>query len=207
MKENIITANNGPLVLKYDGTQSIVFKDGKRFHAPSPAYLCRCGASKKKPFCDGSHQNIGFTEKKEIKSETIQNYPGKEINVTFNRSICAGAANCVNMLPEVFSEDDSSDWITPDAADKESIIQIIKTCPSGALSYTIDDKISIDTRTTAKVTIVKDGPYNVEAVDLKVQSRPTNASSSKYSLCRCGKSKNKPYCDYTHAQEKWSDEN
>jgi CDGSH-type Zn-finger protein/ferredoxin len=203
MKANITAISNGPLVVKSDDNDKIIYKDGKKFHAPSPAYLCRCGASKKKPFCDGSHQSISFSDAKQIKKEEIQEYQGKTIKVIFNRSICAGAANCVNMLPEVFSEDDSANWIHPDEADKESIIQIIKTCPSGALSYSVDDKVHVDTRTTSKINILKDGPYLVEALEFKTPNKPTNFSPTKFTLCRCGNSANMPYCDYSHADMNW----
>ena len=203
MKASLTAINNGPLVLKSDNNDTILFKDGKSFHAPSPAYLCRCGASKKKPFCDGTHQNINFSDAKEIKKEEVQEYEGKEIKVIFNRSICSGAANCINMLPEVFSEDDSNNWIHPNEADKESLIQIIKTCPSGALSYSIDGKVYTDTRTRERVDIIKDGPYEVEGMEFRSINKPTNFSASKCMLCRCGHSKNKPFCDYSHADKGW----
>ena len=207
MNANIIAVSNGPLVLKSDDNSSIIFKDGKKVRSSTPAYLCRCGASKNKPFCDGTHQHTHFFDKRDIKEELIQEYKGEKLTITFNRSICSGAANCVQQLPEVFSVKGSTAWISPDEADLESIIQTIKTCPSGALSYTINDKVNIDSRTTSKISIIKDGPYYVEAIDFKHRAVPTNFAPTKYALCRCGLSKNKPYCDYSHAEKEWSDTN
>ncbi len=207
MDANILAVNNGPLVLKSDDNNQLIFQGDVKLRAGTPAYLCRCGHSNNKPFCDGAHQAKNFCEKREIKEETIQEYPGKEIHITFNRSICAGAANCVNELPEVFSGKSSTTWITPDNADKESIIQTIKTCPSGALSYSIDGEHFIDSRSKPKITIIKNGPYMVEGIAFKHASKPTHFAATKYTLCRCGLSKNKPYCDYSHAEQGWKDTN
>lgn len=49
---------NGPYIVH--GPVIIVDKDGKQYQAKDPAALCRCGASVKKPFCDGTHTKVGF---------------------------------------------------------------------------------------------------------------------------------------------------
>jgi CDGSH-type Zn-finger protein len=54
----IQTLENGPL--KVEGTAMIVDADGNRYETRSTAFLCRCGGSTKKPFCDGAHSKIGF---------------------------------------------------------------------------------------------------------------------------------------------------
>lgn len=195
---------NGPL--EVDCKDAVLMQDTKKLDAKSPAYLCRCGQSKNKPFCDGSHVQAGFESKRVISEETLQTYEGKEITINFNRSICAGASECVKGLSSVFKSGNNSNWIFPDEDSNENIIKTISTCPSGALSYAIEGKISIDTRTKPKVSIIKNGPYAVEGITLEEMSVPTNFSTTKYTLCRCGFSKNKPYCDYSHAENSWSDE-
>lgn len=194
---------NGPLEI--DCTDIVFKKEGQELVSENPAYACRCGRSKSKPWCDGSHESAGFVSQREITEEKIQEYIGKEITVHFNRSICAGAAACVNGLPTVFSSEGSRDWIHPDQADCAEIIETIKACPSGALSYSIDGKEYVDSRTAPKITIVKNGPYRVEGISLEGMPTPTHFASSKYTLCRCAYSKNKPYCDYSHAEQKWDD--
>ncbi|MDF1880047.1 CDGSH iron-sulfur domain-containing protein [Sulfurimonas sp. MAG313] len=52
---------------------------------------------------------------------------------------------------------------------------------------------------------MKDGPYEVEGIDLDGFESPTNFCPSKYTLCRCVFSKNKPYCDYSHSYHNWKD--
>jgi len=184
----------------------MLFKDGKQVEKENPAYLCRCGDSKNKPFCDGTHEKVGFSSKREISEEIIQVYEGKKITVNFNRSICAGAANCVHGLPSVFTSDKSTNWIYPDKDSNDKIIKTVNSCPSGALSYSIKGKVTIDKRTEIKISIVKNGPYVVEGVKLEGMPTPTNFSTTKYTLCRCGHSKNRPFCDYSHAENNWSDE-
>ena len=195
---------NGPLILEC--AENVLFKDGKELEKENPAYLCRCGHSKNKPFCDGTHEKVGFTSKQEISEETLQVYEGKEITVNFNRSICAGAANCVHGLPSVFASDKSTNWIYPDKDSNDKIIKTVNSCPSGALSYSIKGKVTIDKRIEIKISIVKNGPYVVEGVKLEGMPTPTNFSTTKYVLCRCGHSKNRPFCDYSHAENNWSDE-
>ena len=203
MSNTIVEVENGPLILETD--TPVLIQDGKVVITGATVYLCRCGASAKKPFCDGEHQKQGFTTKREIKRELLQKYEGKEITIYFNRSICAGAGACVKGLPSVFSTGNSTNWIKPNANSIDNIIKTINSCPSGALSYGINGKIYTDTKEVPKVTIVKNGPYNVEGIICSHKSKPTNCSETKYTLCRCGHSKNKPYCDYSHAEKNWKD--
>ena len=204
MRCKIIGFENGPL--EVDCADVVFIKDGKKIEAENPSHPCRCGHSKNKPWCDGSHAKVDFTSKREIEDEVIQEYEGKEITIHFNRSICAGAANCVDGLPSVFTSDSSTNWIYPDNDTNDKIIKTVKSCPSGALSYSIKGKLNVDKRTKAEISIVKNGPYVVEGVKLEGIPTPTNFSTTKYTLCRCGHSKNKPFCDYSHAENNWSDE-
>lgn len=204
MSSKIGIVENGPFVL--EGPADCLRKHGKPVEKSDPAYLCRCGRSGNKPFCDGSHKAPSFDGKREIDRERLQVYEGQSITVNFNRSICSGAANCVRALPTVFSSEGSEDWIHPDRDDAAKIVKVVNACPSGALSYSRDGRTSVDQRERTRITIVKDGPYLVEGATLEQAVAPTNASATKYALCRCGHSKNKPYCDYSHAEKHWKDD-
>jgi len=203
MSCKIIGFDNGPLEVD---CKDVTWKqDGKMFEVENPSHPCRCGSSRNKPFCDGSHSKAGFKTNVKIETEVLQNYEGKEISINFNRSICSGASKCVEGLSSVFKSGDGGDWIFPDEDTNENIIKQINACPSGALSYKIKGESFIDSRTTAVINIIKNGPYEVEGISLEGFETPTNASSTKYALCRCGDSRNKPYCDYSHAENSWED--
>ncbi len=201
MSSKITPIKNGPL--KLISEKQIISKDGLSVVSKNPAMLCTCGKSKNKPFCDGAHVAAGFKSERVIDEEILQEYSGKEVTIYFNRSICAGAGTCVRELPTVFKSGDGANWIFPDNDTVENIILRVKGCPSGALAYSVCGDVIVDERVEEKITIAKDGPYNVEGVILENKSHPTHCSDSKYSLCRCGYSKNKPYCDYSHAENGW----
>lgn len=162
--------------------------------------LCRCGGSANKPFCDGTHGTNGFTDKKTAdgKLNKRDNYAGKQITIHDNRAICAHSGRCTGGLSSVFKLKQEP-WIVPDGATVEKIIDTIKTCPSGALSYSIDDVENIDNERAPKVTVSKNGPYAITGgIELLGQTMGEGASKEHYTLCRCGGSRNKPFCDGTH---------
>ncbi|NOQ96674.1 MAG: hypothetical protein GQ561_00785 [Calditrichae bacterium] len=170
--------------------------------------LCRCGGSANKPFCDGTHAKIGFSSAKlegrvEDKRE---NYQGKRIAIHDNRSICAHAGRCTDGLPAVFRLQEEP-WILPDAASVEEIIATIRKCPSGALSYSIDDVEHRDRDGEPAIFIAPNGPYVVSGgPDLVDTRRAEGASKEHFTMCRCGGSKNKPFCDGTHWYNKFTDD-
>ncbi len=170
--------------------------------------LCRCGGSANKPFCDGTHVKIGFSSAKlEGRAEDKrENYQGKRITIHDNRGICAHAGRCTDGLPAVFRLQEEP-WILPDAASVEEIIATIRKCPSGALSYSIDDVEHRDRDGEPAIFIAPNGPYVVSGgPDLVDTRRAEGASKEHFTMCRCGGSKNKPFCDGTHWYNKFTDD-
>lgn len=162
--------------------------------------LCRCGASKNKPFCDGSHSKNGFTDAKLVDAtpDKLDSYSGKMITIHDNRGICAHAGYCTNNLSSVFKYKEDP-WIDPDAATVNEIINAIAKCPSGALSYTIENTTNQNPVCEPVITITKDGPYAITGnIELLDQVMGEGCSKECYTLCRCGASKNKPFCDGSH---------
>jgi len=98
-------------------------------------------------------------------------------------------------------------WIDPEGADKNEIVETVKKCPSGALSYSIRDKEYREQDRKPRILVSKDGPYFVTGgVGLKDEQMGEGASKEHFALCRCGGSKNKPFCDGTHWYINFKDE-
>ena len=100
-------------------------------------------------------------------------------------------------------------WINPDGATLESIIETVKKCPSGALSYSVKGLENRDQLGRKPlVTVGKNGPYYVTGdVELAgIENWAVGASKEHYTLCRCGASNNKPFCDGTHLSINFKDE-
>jgi hypothetical protein len=76
---------------------------------------------------------------------------------------------------------------------------VIETCPSGALSYTRDGKLHKDYDREPGIIVFKDGPYDVVGnIDFVDPDENKPECKEHYALCRCGKSKNKPFCNGQH---------
>jgi CDGSH-type Zn-finger protein len=197
-KPTITCTDDGPYVVS--GLNDLRDSNGKSMPTKPKVALCRCGGSNSKPFCDGTHTKIGFDDTKQPDRvpDRRETYTGKEITIHDNRALCAHAGICTDSLSAVWRMRQNP-WIDPDAADATAIIDIIRECPSGALSYSVAGVEQRDTNRTPAIQATKDGPYKVTGgVALDGQEWGDGASHEHYTLCRCGASKNKPFCDGTH---------
>ena len=200
----IAVGNNGPYFLMHDMTAAPVpalrRASGEACATVRGVALCRCGGSKNKPFCDGTHGAIGFkgTNTADPAKNKRDTYRGKRITIFDNRAICSHAGHCTDGLKSVFRMREEP-WIDADGAKVEEIVATIGKCPSGALSYAID---GVEARPPARepmITVTADGPYAIAGgVELLGQKFGDGASQEHYTLCRCGASKNKPFCDGSH---------
>jgi CDGSH-type Zn-finger protein len=204
-KPSITPAPNGPFIVK--GLKKCTNKNGPMETRDTMA-LCRCGASSNKPFCDGTHAKNGFSSDKldgRLEDKNVS-YAGKNITIHDNRSICAHAGYCTDNLASVFRMNEEP-WINPDAASIEHIIAAIRNCPSGALSYSIDDADNHQSESEPEILIAPNGPYVVSGgIELSDTTWGEGVSKNEYTLCRCGGSKNKPFCDGAHWFIKFSDD-
>jgi len=199
--------DDGPLIV--DSLETLTNSSGEKLAIDEKTALCRCGHSENKPFCDGSHKKVDFSGKRESNASLQKEraYEGKEITVHDNRTICCHAGECVSGLNSVF-DINTNPWINPDNAAVDEVIAVVKKCPSGALSYSIADKHTRNFDGITGINIAKDGPYNVTgSIELNVPDEIQPPSNEHYSLCRCGASKNKPYCDGSHSEINFKDEN
>ncbi|MBI4290443.1 MAG: CDGSH iron-sulfur domain-containing protein [Betaproteobacteria bacterium] len=207
----IACLSNGPYYLLHDMTPAAVpnlcREGGEPCATVRGVALCRCGASKNKPFCDGTHGTIGFKDRRV--TEETQNrrvdYAGKRITIHDNRGICSHAGFCTEGLKSVFRMGEEP-WIDPDGASAEEIIETVKKCPSGALSYSIENVEYRDQDREPMVTVTDDGPYAITGgIELIGVPFGEGASKEHYTLCRCGASKNKPFCDGSHWEVEFTD--
>ncbi|MEO1796839.1 MAG: CDGSH iron-sulfur domain-containing protein [Pseudomonadota bacterium] len=173
--------------------------------------LCRCGASANKPFCDGAHAKLGFASApdhsrlRNAPIEYVGDVNGASVTISYTPVLCTHAAQCQARAIAVFNPKQKP-WIQPENGTLEGIMDVIAACPSGALRVAVGAQPG-QHMTTGEVSIQveKDGPYHVTNVPLDAEFNGAGASRAKYSLCRCGLSKNKPFCDGSHYDQHWSD--
>ena len=192
----IKAARDGPLLVT--GCRTLKGFDGTAYESDGTVALCRCGGSTSKPYCDGTHVKDGFSGAKESDRvpDRREDYEGSGVTIHDNRGICAHAALCD--LKAVFKLGEEP-WIDPAGDTTENIIATVEKCPSGALSYSVDGVEHRDREGTALILVAPNGPYVIKGgADLPDEEWGAGASREHFDLCRCGKSKNKPFCNGAH---------
>lgn len=131
--------------------------------------------------------------------EKILTYSGSDIKITYDVNRCIHAANCVDGLPDVFNPN-RKPWIDADKAPADAIADVIETCPTGALQYSMkrsERKESAPAHN--RISLQKDGPVYMYG-DIEVQDHEGNTvlEDTRFAFCRCGASGNKPACDNSH---------
>jgi len=196
-KGKIVLSNYSPLMAV---DTPLVKAEGETVETPRVYSLCRCGKSNARPFCDGAHSSIGFTgERKPVEQKSSEHYKGKDITIVYDRHLCMGAGHCGELEP-VFGTHDKPIY-EPDGAPAEAIIETIRRCPSGALSYIKDGVHHQNYYERQELVVEQHGPLHVhggiELVDDQ-ESEKLLTDGDHYTLCRCGASRKKPLCDGTH---------
>ncbi len=198
MKPTIACFKNGPYVVK--NLSEFRNSNDTPIECKPVMALCRCGSSKKKPFCDGEHKKVGFSDANTADKtmDKVTSYAGNQITVHDNRSVCAHVGYCTDQLANCFRHKENP-WIHPNAESSEKIINTIKQCPSGALSYSMNEEKHTMIPSQPGIKIIKDGPLAITGgIELVDQPFSQGVPTSHYTLCRCGESKNKPFCDGSH---------
>ncbi len=204
MKIGKITATeNGPY--RVERVKKVVNARGDVLGTDEEMWLCRCGGSGNKPFCDGTHKTNGFSgvnPEIHMTNETVA-YEGKDITIYDNRNICSHRGYCTGELPTVFKE--TEPWIDPDGDTADKIMALCDKCPSGALSYALKDQDRHQGHAPPPQVRLSEkhfgfhGPYDVTGhVSFEGQLNRAPESPNKMTLCRCGHSKNKPFCSGEH---------
>ena len=128
-------------------------------------------------------------------------YPGTHLDVRYDRRRCMHAAECGRGAVAVFDAK-SNPWIRPDEAEVEALVAVIERCPSGALTYVRKDGGErVGSAEGNEVCVMPGGPVFLRGrVDLG-----DGTVEARVALCRCGASKNKPYCDGAHTKAGFHD--
>lgn len=170
--------------------------------------LCRCGHSDNKPFCDGSHAEVGFDG-----TETAPTAPTTDRQVVFEGSgivvkrdydICSASGFCGNRFTNVEKMVDESDESTVRA----QIIAMIERCPSGSFTYSLaKEEADIEPDLPVEIAVCADvtddgaviGPLWVTGkIEIERADGKPLETRNRVTLCRCGQSSTKPLCDGTH---------
>ena len=121
--------------------------------------------------------------------------PGHAIDIHYFGKRCIHARHCVLGLPQVFIGNIEGPWIAPDAASTEDLVTVAHMCPSGAIRYIRHDGgVEEQPPPVNLVQLRENGPLGIRA-DIVLDGEPIGMRAV---LCRCGASKNKPFCDGSH---------
>jgi uncharacterized Fe-S cluster protein YjdI len=127
-------------------------------------------------------------------------YSNDYLTVVWKPDLCIHAGECVKRLPNVYRPKEKP-WIKIENANNEALIRQINTCPSGALTYYLNENKMEESKekSQVKATVFENGPliingtFELKGIDGKVELREKSTA-----FCRCGGSSNKPYCDGAH---------
>jgi len=124
-------------------------------------------------------------------------YRGERIVIRNKGERCIHSRFCVLGRPDVFVPNVDGYWIRPDAQSADAIAAQVTQCPSGALLFErLDGGAQEQPPGVNTVRVWENGPLAFHA-ELDVAGDKT---SYRATLCRCGQSKNKPYCDHSHVE-------
>ncbi len=202
------------IILPNEEGSAWVYQKGKHFETnENPVYLCRCGLSKNKPFCDGAHKHADWDS-----TETASHRPllenaevieGPTMVLADNESYCAFARFC-----DAYGRI----WSLVERAESEEERALVRReaehCPAGRLVVWDKETETIyEPPFEPSIGIIEDPGIKVSGpIWVKGGIRIEGADGKSYeirnrvTLCRCGQSSNKPFCDGTHASMRFCDD-
>lgn len=193
--------------------ESWFFQQGRSFSTASePTALCRCGASKRKPYCDGSHTKADWDPALTAPQASIaagaERIEGPGLTLTDNPDYCVFARFC-HPFGDTWTLTERSD----DEASRRLAVREASMCPSGRL--TARDRATdraYEYRFDPSLGLIQDPTINASGglwvrggIPVRREDGTAYEVRNRVVLCRCGRSANKPYCDGSHAVVKWRD--
>ena len=191
---------------------SIEWRQGQAFETTDVYALCRCGQSANKPFCDGSHLQADFdgteTANRRPYLEQAAEQVGPTLTLTDAQSLCAFARFC-DVAGQIWNLVEEAG---PDAASLTA--REAALCPSGRLvAWDRRTQTAIEPHFEPSIGIIDDpaqglaGPIWVRGgIPVVAADGQTYEVRNRVTLCRCGASDNKPFCDANHATIGFTDD-
>jgi CDGSH-type Zn-finger protein len=223
-KRRIRVVENGPYlvdgdvplanqhIVTNDAGDSLEWREGKAFPHSEKYALCRCGASATKPFCDGSHQQIGFdgteTASREPYEQQAERIDGPAMILEDAESLCAYARFC---------DPHGKVWNLVGQSDQPRAAKLVEHeaghCPAGRLvAKSRPTGRPIEPRFEPSIGLVQDTAEQVSGPIWVRGGIPVIAADghayevrNRMTLCRCGASNNRPFCDGSHASIHFND--
>ena len=128
-------------------------------------------------------------------SDGVESVAGAKLDLIYEGRRCIHSRFCVTQAPQVFLANVQGPWIHPDAMPVERLVEVAHACPSGAIRYRRRDGQPQEGTPPVNLAAVREaGPYAFRA-ELQIDGEPAGFRAT---LCRCGASKNKPFCDGSH---------
>jgi CDGSH-type Zn-finger protein len=183
----------------------VAWKDRAQVEHRDVYALCRCGASANKPFCDGAHSGIGFdgaeTADRAPIADRRRHYGEGDAVLTDDKSLCWHAGFCVRehtMAWDLARKD-------CDPVEDELLSSMVHNCPSGRLELFRDGDAD-EPAASAEIAVIDDGPIWVRGgIPIEAADGERLEVRNRVSLCRCGASGNKPFCDNSHVEAGFKD--
>lgn len=187
------------------------FRDGRKLPQAEEYALCRCGESKIAPFCDGSHEKVSFLG---VEWATIGKFEDRAVMIVgpdldlLDDNRCAFARFC--------HREDGNVWALTENSNipkyRAEAIIAASECPSGRLVAYDKTGRAIEPEYVPSIEILQDSEKEVSGPIFVKGKIPVESSEgltyeirNRVALCRCGKSRNSPFCDATHISIKFSD--
>src|SRR4029077_1015950 len=125
-------------------------------------------------------------------ADGVETVRGEKLELQFEARRCIHSRFCVTWAPQVFLANVKGPWLRPDAMPVEQLVEVAHACPSGAIRYRRLDGAANEPVPPVNLASVREGgPYAFRG-QLQIDGA---AAGFRATLCRCGASKNKPYCD------------
>lgn len=221
MEHRVVVVRGGPYrvegglrllrtaIVKTDRGEPVEWDEGPEFDASGSYDLCRCGESATRPFCDGACERIGFhgAETADRGPTAARRSPteGEGVILYDDRSLCSKAGFCTNLRTSVWE-------LAEEAGDpqaREEFLGMVRRCPSGRLTYAeaSDPDTTVEATFDPSIGVEPNASYWLRGgIPVVSEDGSPYEVRNRQALCRCGTSRNKPFCDGSHKLVRFRDD-